>query len=92
MKRELTKKKFLRILHLYVLHRKLSLLFIQISEKIIKGSINLDVDIYGDVNWLNFYWFYLYLMSGAGWRGQEASQQKDKKDMFITYCHITYSP
>jgi hypothetical protein len=92
IKRKEIKKKLLRILHLYVLHRKLALLFVQISEKIIKGSVNLDVDINCDVNWLNFYRFYLYLMSSAGWRGQEASQQKDKKNMFITCCHITYSP
>lgn len=42
------------------------LYLIQITKKIIKGAIDLDIDIYGDVNGFNFYWFYFNFMSGAG--------------------------
>jgi hypothetical protein len=42
------------------------LLFVQITEEIIKGSVNLDVDIDGDVDRFDFHGLDLDLMSGTG--------------------------
>lgn len=82
-------------MHFYTSMKKKSVAFdlVQIAEEIVKGAIDFDVDIDGDMNGFNFDWFYLNLMPGAGRLAKEqTSREKAAGKRHFYWGHVTSSP
>ena len=65
---------------------------IQIAEEVIQGSIYLDINVDGDMNWLDLYWFEINFMAGATRYRQHHTGKEERSEQLIISGHFTYSP